>query len=312
MRKKFITHFFKKEPEELTLADIETYFQNRQEESPTLEFKSGDVEINDIFKEVAAFLNTEGGLLIIGSPRETKETNGKKTINYCKGDVTFSKLSNKDWLHQKLFSNITPSPTEIFIKEFSTEMGNVFILDIPQSTNPPHQSNADGRYYIRLENEAKPAPHGLIQALFDKRRKPKLIARVEREKIDDLNDNLYVSIHNDSNVPADKVSFIIDIYNISKTDNKLNFKEIRRDALGRKFSFSERAHQVLVSVISLGVDFSITHYDKNYLIAVNYWSRDTDFDCTYFVIDPKKNQILSNHWLDESSSLIDELKKLEL
>ena len=167
MKKSFITQFFDKNPDELTVSDIQNYFNDRQEESPTLEFKSGDAEINDVFKEVAAFLNTEGGLLIIGSPRETRETIGKRVINFCQGEVTYSKFVSKDWLHQKLFSNITPSPTEIYIKEIVTEKGNIFILDIPQSTNPPHQSTADGRYYIRLENESKPAPHGLIQALFD-------------------------------------------------------------------------------------------------------------------------------------------------
>jgi len=311
LKRNFITQFFDKNPDELIISDIQNYFNERQEESSTLEFKSGDAEINDVFKEVAAFLNTEGGLLIIGSPRETRETLGKRVINFCKGEVTYSKFASKDWLHQKIFSNITPSPTEIYIKEIVTEKGNIFILDIPQSSNPPHQSNADGRYYIRLENEAKPAPHGLIQALFDKRKKPKLFARVNRVQINQSTDTLFVSLHNDSNVPADKVSFIIDIYNIEKTDNKLIFKEIKEDELGRKLSFSERAHQVLVSVISLGVDFQITHFTENYLVAVNYWSKDTDFDCMYFVIDPINNSITSNHWLDENSSLIQELKKLK-
>lgn len=310
MKRSFITQFFDKNPDELTLSDIQNYFNDRQEESSTLEFKSGDTEINDVFKEVAAFLNTEGGLLIIGSPRETRETIGKRVINFCKGEVTYSKFVSKDWLQQKLFSNITPSPTEIYIKEIVTESGNIFILDIPQSTNPPHQSNADGRYYIRLENEAKPAPHGLIQALFDKRKKPKLSARVSRRQLSLKTDTLYVSLHNESNVPADKVSFIIDIYNIEKTDNRLDFKEIKEDELGRKFSFSERAHQVLVSMISLGVDFQITHFGKKYLVAVNYWSKDTDFDCMYFVVDPINDSITSNHWLDENTNLIQGLKKL--
>lgn len=310
MKGNFITRFFNKTTDEINLNDIQKYFQEKQEESPTLEFKSGEVEINDVFKEVAAFLNTEGGLLIIGAPRETKETIGKRVINYCQGEITFSKFSSKDWLHQKLFSNITPSPTEIFIKEFSTEQGNVFILDIPQSINPPHQSNADGRYYIRLENEAKPAPHGLIQALFDKRRKPKLFTRIEREPLDKFNDKLYISLHNDSDVPADKVSLIIDVYNIEKIDNNTNFKEFKRDELGRKFSLSEKAYQILVRVISLGIEFNTNHYNENYIVSVNYWSKDSDYDCTYFLIDTKNNTITTNNWLDKNPGLIDDVKQL--
>lgn len=276
-----------------------------------LEFKSGDVEINDIFKEVAAFLNTEGGLLIIGSPRESRETSGKRTINYCHGEVTYSKFASKDWLYQKLFSNITPSPTEISIKEIVTEKGNIFILDIPQSINPPHQSNADGRYYIRIENEAKPAPHGLIQALFDKRRKPKIFAKIKRLQINKSTDSLVVSLHNDSNVPADKLSYIIDVHNIQNTDDKVKFREIMDEEFGRKFSFSEGTDQVLASVISFGVNFQVTHYMEKYLVAVNYWSKDTDFDCTYFIIDPIDNSIISNNWCDEDLSLVEAIKTLK-
>lgn len=301
MREKFITNFFGKDKEELDIVDIKNYFQVRQEESSTIEFKRGDVEINDVYKEVTAFLNTEGGLLIIGSPTESKEKNGKKEIKYCQGEITYSKFLSKDWLYQKLFSNITPSPTEIFIKEF----------DIPQSNNPPHQSNSDGRYYIRLDSEAKPAPHGLVQALFDKRRKPKLYAKVDREQIDINKDNLYVSIYNDSNIPADKVSFIIDIYNVKETDDRLNFKEVKDITLGKRLSLSQKANQVLVSVVSLSIDFMATHLNQKYLVVVSYWSKKTDFDCMYFEINPKENQILSNHWLNEDANLLDAIRKIQ-
>ncbi|HLP35534.1 ATP-binding protein [Lacibacter sp.] len=302
--------FFGKNLAEITLEDLRDYFSTRQEESSKLEFKSGEVEITDVFKEIAAFLNTEGGLLIIGAPRELKETEGKRTIRYCQGDLTFSKFVSKDWLQQKIFSNITPSPTDIAVKEINTTEGSVFIIDIPQSFTPPHQSNSDGRYYIRIDNEAKPAPHGLIQALFEKRKKPKLTARLNKQTNDALNDSITIYIQNESSIPADKVSFIIDVYNVNSVDSDHLFHKIDDDGLGIKFTLSENSRQILASVIVLQIKLTVEHVGKNYIITVNYWCKDTDFDCKYFIIDPNNDNIESHHWLDEGARLTDRIDDL--
>jgi len=311
MRKNYITKFFNKPPEDLNIEDLKYYFSIRQEENSTLEFKSGEVEIDDLYKEVTAFLNTEGGMIIIGSPRESKDKNGKRTVCYCQGELTFSKFISKDWLNQKLFSNITPSPTDIYIKEFTTEQGNAFIIDVPQSMYPPHQSNCDGRYYIRIDNEAKPAPHGLVQALFDKRKKPKLRVQIKKNVLDELNDKITFSIHNDSEIPADKVSFIVDVYNVDSIYGHSGFNEMEDGPLNKKFYYSNNSKSVLVRVIQIGENFKLRHFEKAYVISINYWSKETDFDCTYFIIDPVLGTVNSYNWLDEEanfSNTLDELK----
>lgn len=193
MNSNYIEKIFGKPRNEVKLSDIEEYFSTPQEESSVIEFKSGEVEINDIFKEITAFLNTEGGLLIIGAPRETKKELGKNIIKVCEGNLTFSNFKNKDWLYQKIASNIVPIPTDLKIEEFLTENGNVFLIDIPQSLSPPHQSSSDGKYYLRLERDAKPAPHGIIQALFNKRRVPLLSTDIAITEINDENDNILIN-----------------------------------------------------------------------------------------------------------------------
>jgi hypothetical protein len=60
----YIENIFNKKKDELTLDNLKEFFSPPQEETSVLEFKSGGVEIIDIYKEVAAFLNTEGGLLV--------------------------------------------------------------------------------------------------------------------------------------------------------------------------------------------------------------------------------------------------------
>jgi len=61
---------FNKEIYDLEIDDLKAFFSTEQEETSLIEFKSGAVEVDTIYKEVAAFLNTEGGILVIGAPEE--------------------------------------------------------------------------------------------------------------------------------------------------------------------------------------------------------------------------------------------------
>lgn len=307
----YILNIFNKSVEEIALEDIKDFFSAPQEETSVLEFKSGNVEIIDVYKEITAFLNTEGGLLIIGSPRERREKRNNNEITICEGEVTYSKFKNKDWIYQKIASNITPTPTELKIFEFITEDGGVFLIDVPQSSVPPHQSSADGKYYIRLEREAKPAPHGIVQALFDKRRKPKLIADITIAHKDRLTDNVKIRITNDSIIPADKVSFIIDIYNVDQVISDFNFRCFD-DSLGKKYSMSNKADQVLVQVISIPIDVHIRHKNSEYLIMVGYWCKDLDFDYTFFTYSPLEKKIITKGTLDSGFLFTEELERIKM
>jgi hypothetical protein len=309
MNSDYIEKIFGKNRNEVTIDDLKEYFTTPQEESSVIEFKSGEVEINDIFKEITAFLNTEGGLLIIGAPRETKKTIRKNDIKICEGDLTYSNFKNKDWLYQKIASNIVPAPTDLKIEEFLTEDGNIFLIDIPQSLNPPHQCCTDGRYYLRFEREAKPAPHGIVQALFNKRRVPSLTAEISIKQIRQYSDKINVIIKNESQNPADKVSYLIDIYNVSNIESVHNF-EFQRDSLGNKFSMANQAKQVLVQVIGLPISFDVQHLGKDYLIFVAFWCRDSDFDFKYFTYSPSVKEIVTEATFKKGKNLTDELTRI--
>lgn len=310
MNTNYIQKIFGKPRDKLSLEDLKDYFSTPQEESSVVEFKSGGVEINDIFKEITAFLNTEGGLLIIGSPKEETIKRGKNKIKVCEGELSFSNFRSKDWLYQKIASNIVPAPTNLKIEEFLTDEGNVFVIDIPQSLNPPHQSSSDGRYYLRLEREAKPAPHGIVQALFNKRKVPKLTAEVDFYKIDAIHDDVNVTIKNTSYVPADKVSFVIDVYNVHDILLNSGFTFFK-DSLGDKFTISENSNQVLVRVISFPENFRVKHFEKEYMILVGYWSKELDFECIFFTYCPKEQKITSKGTLNKGAMFEDELKRIQ-
>ncbi|KQC32291.1 hypothetical protein AAU57_02330 [Nonlabens sp. YIK11] len=306
----YIEKIFHKNRQEVTLENIKNYFQSPQEETSIVEFKSGGVEIIDIYKEITAFLNTEGGLLMIGAPRETKDKVGKNYRTVCQGELTYSSFKNKDWLYQKIASNIVPTPTNIKINEYLTVEGSIFLLDIPQSSNPPHQSSSDGKYYIRLECEAKPAPHGLVQALFEKRKRPQLTAEIDINRVDFQSNEISIQIKNKSTIPADSVSVIIDIYNVSKVSSNHRF-DLIEDSLGDKYSMSQSTNQVLVRVISLPYNLVVTHFKNEYLVFVAFWSKQTDFDFRFFTINPLNNEVTAEGTFMDGSDLTEELERIK-
>lgn len=307
----YIEKIFRKSIYDFNISDLRKFFESEQEETSILEFKSGGVEINDLYKEISAFLNTEGGLIIIGSPRERKEKTKKNEKVICQGDLTYSKFRNKDWLYQKIASSIVPTPIGLKIFEHLDNEGAIYVIDIPQSTIPPHQCSSDGKYYIRLEREAKPAPHGLVQALFNKRRFPNLTGEIIVNKINDFKDRIDVKIMNKSSFPADKVSFIVEIYNVNNVESKFSFINNQNDELGPKFSLSEKTDQILAQIISIPIDLVVEHLGSEYLIFVGYWSKDSDFDFNYETYNPQKMKVTGRGSLKDSETLLtDELKRI--
>lgn len=307
----YIKKIFGKDREEFSINDLELFFESEQEETDVLEFKSGDVEIEDLYKEITAFLNTEGGLIVVGAPKENKRNKGKIKITMCQGDLTYSKFRSKDWLYQKIMSNITPSPTGIKIFEHIDENGAIFVIDIPQSTTPPHQSSSNGCYYIRLEREAKAAPHGIVQALFQKRRLPKLHAGLKVTTDSYGSDNVIVSLYNQSNIPAEKVTIMVNVFNVWDIKSEFDFKDIVDDIFEKKFTLNVSIEQPLVQVISAPIDFTVYHKRKEYLILAAYWSKDLDYDFQFWTYNPKLEEVTCEDRMEyKTTSFIDEIERI--
>lgn len=198
---------------ELEYEDIYTFFKEPQEESNNLEFKSFSIEngktgksIEGAIRTICAFLNSEGGILILGAP-EGKKVEGKneKIFN---GELTpLPTLIEKDRLISKISDSITPLPVGIRVQIIEKENNYLYIFEIDKSNYSPHQfQNA---YLTRLDGQTKPAPHYLVDALFKKIRYPNLEAFVKLEKIDNDGYNLFLDIS-------------IFIFNFSELQNEEN------------------------------------------------------------------------------------------
>jgi hypothetical protein len=299
---------FGKEVLQLMQEDLELFFSQEQEENSVLEFKSGDASLEDIHKEVAAFLNTEGGILIIGAPRETSHPE-RKHVKICTGSLCPSeKIRNQDTLMRSIATGIFPFPLNIRCKSIPVGTGTVYILEIPQSKNPPHQVTEKGIYYVRLDREARPAPHGLVQALFTKRNLPSLLIGVNGSNDfgDDPIVTLSVLINNHSDIAAEGVGYIVTFEGISKVIEQNGFEslDIERDsANGHKFI----QNQIIVKGVPFELTFKIKLTGLYFIVRVKFYSKEFPAVTNTYLIKENGAVIAEHNSADENSPESEEM-----
>ncbi|MGP8216593.1 MAG: helix-turn-helix domain-containing protein [Bacteroidia bacterium] len=132
----------------LNQSDIENLITSQAEESTYLEFKAAaalsktDKTKTEITKDVSAFANADGGVLIYGiAEKEHKAA----TIDFIDGN-TFT----KEWLQQIIDQIQRKIPgLEIIPVRFNNEIQNtIYIVSIPRSNEGAHQAS-DRRFYKR-------------------------------------------------------------------------------------------------------------------------------------------------------------------
>jgi hypothetical protein len=304
MEKTFSEIIFNKYINDLSFEDIEIFFKEEQEENSILEFKSGDTSLEKLYREVCAFLNSEGGLIIIGAPKE-KEVGKKKT---CQGSLTNADFKSKDWLSQKITSNISPPPSGIKIIERENNGTKVFVCEVSQSINPPHQSSSDGIYYIRMEAEAKFAPHGIVMALFNKRKLPDLNITSTTNKNGGII-NVNINITNKNNVPTDNLHYLLEAYNVDKTGIiKLEFvdnKEFKR------LNYNGTIETPLVKGVASTIRFWLQTTKLKCVFSIMLWSREVPPIFKFYSVNVINGQIEYEGSQDSEKDLVDTLKELD-
>lgn len=279
---------FQKNLAELTFADLVDFFKEGRQETSTLEFKSGGSEVESVTQEVCAFLNTDGGIIIYGSPREKDIGNGKKM---CIGDlVPTKKIRNKLTLGSTIAANISPSPSSIAIQQIDVQDAYIFIIEVPKSVHPPHQVSSQGKYYIRLDTEAKAAPHGFVEAMFFKRQKPNLdlSITVAYNPKNNKFSRLLISLNNDSDFTAESIGYVYEIYGIEEKDNYANNVEVSFEYEKRKLVCrSHQTNPVIVRGIVLDVEiYFVPILISSIVIKCLIWCKDMSARTYYFSFNP--------------------------
>lgn len=184
--KDYCKQLFGKSIQDLNYEDISNFFLEEREESTTLEFKSGqnselafeDVLKRKIIKSICGFLNSEGGVIIWGTPKEVKKEKSQSKYRVATGELLpNSSFIEKDTLIRKIVSNISYLPTGIKLAALNDGEKYLYIIEVQESQSKPHQY--DNQYPIRIDGQTISAPHYLIDAMFKTIKLPELDGRID-------------------------------------------------------------------------------------------------------------------------------------
>jgi|GEM_PF-625655 len=129
-------------------------------------------------KAISALANTGGGQLILGlsNPR-----GGGWQVDDGGIDLVMKKPSSKEWLEDVIPSLVDYPLTKFNVYQIEASDSTspilpgrgIFIIDIPDSDQAPHQAN-DNRYYARVGGKSRPIGQRLVADIFGRRRDPQI------------------------------------------------------------------------------------------------------------------------------------------
>lgn len=176
----FVKDVFGKEAHQLTLGDIRQLISMRREEDRFLEYKSPAIlrDPEQLSQCVSAFLNAEGGLIIIGLCEDNPR---KKASLHQKIRPVRIAVAAKEYTKEKVEGLILANigfASRPAIKVYSVHHPRnvaraIYLVEIPQGDDPPYQA-ADGKYYRRIDSTKYAMSHYEIADLLARKKKPSL------------------------------------------------------------------------------------------------------------------------------------------
>jgi len=155
-------------------SGLQKLIDNKIEESKQLDYKDaraisrGANEIKELSKDVSAFANSEGGIIIYGI---NEDQHIPVSYSYIDGENY-----TKEWLENVIDSNISPKIQNLKIHpiRFNDCVDQTsYLVEIPSSPDSPHMAN-DRRYYRRYNFKSVPMEEYEIKNLYFKSVQTKL------------------------------------------------------------------------------------------------------------------------------------------
>lgn len=160
--------------EDYSFSDIQALIDNEVEESINLDFKEArsldksDGKRKEIAKDVSAFANSDGGIIIYGIVEQDHKA---KSISFINGNEF-----TKEWLEQVINSSIQRriSDLKIFVIRHNNDVSKtIYLIKIPRSIDTPHLSK-DKRFYKRFNFESVAMEEYEIRQLYGRKIKSEL------------------------------------------------------------------------------------------------------------------------------------------
>lgn len=281
---------FNKPLQELTLTDLEDYFSQKRTENQHLEFKSGEVTIDKILKEVGAFLNAEGGILIIGAPRELERPHN---AGVCIGELTCSSFESVETVKTYLTNDIVPPPPKLDIVQIQDATHNVFVVDIPASPAAPHQVLRNGKYYFRDGDMSRPARHREVEKMFANRQNGNLDVQLQLNK-EPKKLTLNITIANLSSQTAKDIGYSLKCLPVR-----------HHECFQRKKAFKEGLHQHEVWQDEVSIPYS----SERIYIQVDTFGKNliTKTKAAFVALTHKRTELLATYYSEEINALSPEV-----
>ena len=158
-----------------TEKDLCELIETQAEESIHLDFKASgaleksDVKRTEITKDVSAFANSDGGIIIYGI---LEKNHVASELSYIDGNIY-----TKEWLERVINNGIQRRIDGIEI--YPVRVGgdirkSIYIVKIPRSSNAPHMCVSKHQYYKRFNFESVPMEEYEIRDAFHRESVPKL------------------------------------------------------------------------------------------------------------------------------------------
>lgn len=157
-----------------TVQNVLQLIENKEEESIYLEFKDGralgteERKKKEISKDVSAFANSKGGVIIYGL---SEKNHTAEKLSLIDGNVI-----TKEWLEDVINSTIERSigGIQIFPLRYEQKIEQtIYVVKIPKSINAPHM-NKEFKFYKRRNFQVSPMKEYEVRQLYQQKQKPSL------------------------------------------------------------------------------------------------------------------------------------------
>jgi hypothetical protein len=187
-----------------TRAEVQTLVDTKVQESLHLDYKAsqglvGPNKHGEIAKDVSAFADSDGGLIIYGVTEKDHIPIGIDSgVNH--------RRYSREWLEQVIRNNITPRIEDLRIASiFLSADTSLYALQIPKSYRAPHQEMTTKRYYKRYNFDSVPMEDYEINDIRGRRRIISPLINIDADIKHGV--VIYLRVMNIGNIPALDVSF---------------------------------------------------------------------------------------------------------